>query len=214
MLDQPRVLVACEFTGTVRRAFRALGADAVSCDLLPAEDDGPHIQGDVREVLDDGWDLIIAHPPCTYLCNSGVRWLHERPGRWKKMVDAAVFFRQLLEAPAPHIAVENPVMHGYARKIVGRGPDQSIQPYEFGHDASKRTCLWLKDLPLLEATCHVEPGPDGTYANQTPSGQNKLGPSDQRGQDRARTYRGIAWAMAETWFPVVAQGNDSEEVTA
>ncbi len=130
--------------------------------------------------------------------------LYEREERWQDMIDAAVFFRDLLTAGVPHIAVENPVMHGWAKKIVGRGHDQTIQPYEFGHDASKRTCLWLKNLPELKPTEFVEPGPDGTYGNQTPSGQNKLGPSEDRGEKRSRTYQGIAEAMAEQWSPVIA----------
>lgn len=194
-----RVLVACEFTGTVRDAFRDRGHEAVSCDLKPSEEPGPHIQGDVRDVLDDGWDLMVAHPPCTYLCNSGVRWLHERESRWEKMERAAAFFRTLLEAPIPKVCIENPVPHGYAVEEIGRTYDQTIQPYEFGHPESKRTCFWLRNLPPVEPT-NVLPEPeDGVWENQTPSGQNKLGPSDSRSEDRARTYEGVAEAMAERW---------------
>lgn len=134
-----RVLVACEFSGAVRDAFIALGHVAMSCDLLPTEMSGPHYEGDVRDVLGDGWDLMVAHPPCTYLTNSGVRWLHTKPGRWEQMREGAEFFRELLNAPIPRVAVENPIMHGYAREIVGRRADQVIHPWQFGHLESKAT---------------------------------------------------------------------------
>jgi len=191
-----RILVACEYSGTVRDAFLEKGHDAVSCDLRPTESPGPHIKGDVMTVLEDGWDMMIAHPPCTYLANSGVRWLYEQETRWKDMIWGAVFFRNLLEAPIPRICVENPVVHRYARLIIGRSHDQTIQPYEFGHDASKRTCLWLKGLPPLQPTNIIE---KERYANQTPSGQNKLGPSPDRGKKRSKFYEGVAKAMAEQW---------------
>lgn len=140
--------MACEFSGRVRQAFRDLGADAWSCDLLPADDRSPHhYQGDVFDVIDDGWDLMIAHPPCTYLTNAGVRWLYTEPGRWEQMIDGAVFFRRLLDAEIPRIAVENPIMHRYAQKIIGRRQDQVVQPWMFGHPEQKGTGLWLKNLP-------------------------------------------------------------------
>lgn len=199
-----RVLVACEFSGTVRDAFRAAGHEAVSCDLLPTDALGPHYQGDARDLLEPGrWDLLIAHPPCTYLANSGAHWLHRQQGRWPKMEAGARFFRQLLHAPVPHVAVENPVMHKYAVAIVGRRQDQTIQPYEYGHPESKRTGLWLKNLPHLQPT-HVLPKPErGYWDNQTPSGQNKLGPSPDRWKQRSTFYTGWAAAMARQWGPYV-----------
>lgn len=185
-----RVLVACEFSGIVRDAFIERGHDAVSCDLLPTERPGPHIQEDVLEHLKDGWDLMIAHPPCTYLANSGVCWLSEDEDRWKRMEQGAMFFVTLLEAPVPKIAVENPIMHRYAVKIVGRRQNQVIQPWMFGHGETKATCLWLKNLPLLKATNIV-------------SGRRQyshyLSPSPDRWKLRSRTYPGIAAAMAEQW---------------
>lgn len=194
-----RVLVACEFSNTVRDAFITEGFRAISCDLQPPENGPPHIKADVRTILDDGWDLMIAHPPCTYLCNSGVRWLYEKQDRWQKMIEGAVFFRNLLTADIPHIAVENPVMHKYARQVIGRSHDQSIQPYEFGHPESKRTCFWLRNLPELQPTEVLAEPEGGVWENQTPSGQNKLGPSDDRWKERSRFYEGIAEAMAEQW---------------
>lgn len=190
-----RVLVACEFSGIVRDAFTARGHSAMSCDMLPTEADPiNHWQGDVLDVLDWGWDLMIAHPPCTYLANSGVRWLYKDGGvnedRWERMVEAAEFFRALLNAPIPRIAVENPIMHGYGKAIIGRGPDQIIQPWQFGHGETKATGLWLKNLPKLEPTNivdgreprvhHASPGPD-------------------RWKERSRTLTGIAQAMADQW---------------
>ena len=198
-----KVLVACEFSGIVREAFRKLDHDAISCDLLPSEQEGPHLQCDIRDVDMKGYDLLIAHPDCTYLANSGVHWLGRQEGRTEKMKQAAVFFKWFLEAPVPKICVENPVMHKYALEVIGRKHDQTIQPYQFGHDASKRTCLWLKGLPKLEGTKLISPchgvGFKMYYANQTPSGQNKLGPSPDRWKERSRTYKGIAEAMAEQW---------------
>ena len=144
-----RVLVACEFSGMVRDAFRANGHDAWSCDLLPSERLGPHYQGDVRDILGDCWDLMVAHPPCTYLSASGLHWNRRRPER-QALTDAAVLFvQQLLDAPIQRIAVENPI-GALSTRI--RKPDQIIQPWQFGHDASKATCLWLVNLPLLVPT--------------------------------------------------------------
>ena len=196
-----KVLVACEFSGVVREAFRAKGHDAWSCDILPAMDNSEfHFQQDVLEILyDDCWDLLIAHPPCTYLCNSGVHCLYKDELRWKKLDEASVFFRTFLCSGIPKICVENPVMHKYAIERIGRKQDQSIQPYQFGHAESKRTCLWLKGLPLLQPTNTLEKPDCGYWNNQTPSGQNKLGPSKNRGLLRSITYQGIADAMAEQW---------------
>jgi hypothetical protein len=192
-----KVLVGCEFSGTVRDAFAKLGHDAWSCDLLAAG--GKHIQGDVLKILDDGWDLAVFHPPCTYLSSSGLHWNKRRPERARLTEEAIEFARQLLAAPIHYIALENPV--GCLSSQI-RKPDQIIQPYWFGHDASKATCLWLKDLPKLRPTKFVEPrmvGGKPRWANQTDSGQNKLGPSKDRWALRSITYSGIAEAMATQW---------------
>lgn len=192
-----RWLVGCEFTGSVRRALRALGHDAWSCDLLPAADGDPHhIQGDVLDVLADGWDGAILHPPCTYLANSGVRWLYGGKGterdadRWRRMEDAARFFRSCLDAPIQRLAVENPIQHRHCRAIIGRGPDQTIQPWMFGHGETKATCLWLRGLPQLVPT-RVVGGrtPRVHHASQVPD----------RWKERSITLPGIAAAMAMQW---------------
>lgn len=200
-----RVLVACEFSGIVREAFRKRGHDAWSCDLLPCAI-GPeyHLHEDVLGVLNHpaGWDLMIAHPPCTYLAVSGLHWNKRLPERHKKHDEALRFVRDLLAAPIGRIALENPVgaISTHIRK-----PDQKIQPWQFGHPESKLTCLWLKGLPLLKPTNVLEPeqlqtnGKSPRWRNQTPTGQNKLGPSADRAQRRSITYQGIADAMAEQW---------------
>lgn len=189
-----RVLIACEFSGTVRRAFRALGHYAWSCDLLPAEDKSPHhIQDDVRNVLNGPWDLMIAHPPCTHLSVSGARWFKEKHTEQEA---ALRFVSELLDAPIAQIALENPISIISSRI---RKPNQIIQPWQFGHDASKATCLWLKNLPLLQPTDVLPGGRSARRANQTPSGQNKLPPSPDRWKLRSMTYDGIARAMAEQW---------------
>lgn len=185
-----RVLVACEFSGIVREAFAARGHDVWSCDLLPTERPGRHIEGDVLEHLDDGWDLMIAHPPCTHLAVSGARWWKDKAF---EQADALGFVKRLLDAPIPHIALENPT--GKISTAI-RKPDQIIQPWEYGEDASKATCLWLKRLPLLVSTNILPPG---RRANQTPSGQNNLPPGPDRWRERSRTYPGIAEAMADQW---------------
>lgn len=194
------VLVACECSGVVREAFRARGHEAWSCDLKPAEDGSPwHIQGDVMPVLAQGWDLIIAHPPCTYLSVSGMHWTTRGLRDPKLTEDALAFFRALLEAPCLRVCVENPV--GVTSTRI-RPPDQWVQPYEFGDDASKRTGLWLRGLRKLVPTCRV-PGRlvNGRerWANQTDSGQNRLGPSERRAAERSQTYPGLARAMADQW---------------
>ena len=197
-----RVLVACEFSGVVRDAFAALAHDAWSCDLLPTERPGQHIEGDVRDVLHQGWDLMIAHPPCTYLTNAGVRHLHSVPSkngvltkvhgeeRWRLMREAAAFFRDLLHAPIPRIAVENPIPHRYAVESIGRKYDQLIQPWQFGHGETKATCLWLKGLPKLTPTQVV----DGREARV-----HRMSPSPDRWKERSRTFEGIGRAMAAQW---------------
>ena len=193
-----KVLVACEYSGTVRDAFIAKGHDAMSCDLLPTDKPGPHYQGDVCDILDDGWDLMIAHPPCTYLSVSGIHWNNRGRG-WEETDKALDFVRLLLSANIPKIALENPVSIISSRI---RKPDQIIHPYQFGHDASKATCLWLKNLPKLQPTNMIAPrivNGRPRWGNQTDGGQNKLPPSDDRWKIRSTTYQGIADAMAETW---------------
>jgi hypothetical protein len=186
-----KVLVACEFSGVVRDAFRAKGHDAWSCDLLPCDAEPTyHIQGDVREILNRAWDLMIAHPPCTYLACSGARWFKDR---LQEQLAALDFVGFLLRQDIPRIALENPV--GVISSVIRR-PDQIIQPWYFGEDASKKTCLWLKNLPPLVPTHIID---KRRYANQTPSGQNKLGPSQDRAKLRSVTYKGIAEAMADQW---------------
>ena len=188
-----RLLVACEYSGRVRDAFIAKRHDAMSCDLLPTDVPGPHYQGDVMDIIGDGWDMMIAHPPCTYLCNSGVRWLHTQDGRWEKMRDAAEFFRGLLTSRwgfIPKICIENPVMHGYAKDIIGENFTQSIQPWQFGHGEVKRTCLWLSGLPPLVPTNVVE--------GREPK-VHHASPGPDRWKLRSTTYQGIADAMADQW---------------
>jgi len=185
-----KILVACEFSGTVRDAFREQGHDAVSCDLLPTESPGAHYQGDVLDIINDDWDMMIAHPPCTYLCNSGVSWLYRTDGRWKKMVEGARFFKTLLEADIPKICVENPIMHGFARDIIEQEQTQVIQPWMFGIPESKATCLWLKNLRPLICTQIM------TVREQR---LHRLPPSPDRWKLRSKTYPGIARAMAEQW---------------
>lgn len=256
-----RILIACEYSGTVRRAFAANGHTVMSCDLLPADDGSPdHYQGDVLDILHDGWDLMIAHPPCTYLSVSGMHWTTRGLRDPQLTEDALEFVNTLLTAPIPKIALENPISVISTRI---RKPDQIIQPWMFGDNASKKTCLWLKGLPRLvprldkiippkgwqkivwaydlpdcpdcgepfcpehlkhydECDCigptedevtiktidgidfgtRLDPAPKPVWANQTPSGQNKLGPSDDRWKIRSETYNGIAAAMAEQWGTV------------
>lgn len=194
-----RVLVACEFSGVVRDAFRALGHDAWSCDLLmsTAAFQGPHLEGDVRDFLTYfAWDLMIAHPPCTYLCSSGLHWNTRRPERALATEEALAFVLELANAPVPRIAIENPIGCLSSR---WRKPDQIVQPWYYGDDASKATCLWLKNLPPLRDTNRLPGDARTRRANQTASGQNKLGPSPDRWKLRSITYPGFAAAMAEQW---------------
>ena len=196
-----KILVACEFSGVVREAFRAKGHDAWSSDLLPADDGSEfHIQGDVLECLEDGWDMMIAHPPCTYLASSGLHWNKRIPGREDKTHEAMIFFLNLIgEGFISHgikkIAVENPIGRISTEY---RKPDQIIQPWQFGHPESKATCLWLKGLPKLKPT-EILTKTSKYWQNQTPTGQNKFGPSPDRWKKRSITYSGIAAAMAEQW---------------
>lgn len=195
-----KVLVACEFSGTVRNAFLARGHDAWSCDLLPAEDgSNRHITGDARELLGWGWDmLIVAHPPCTRLCNSGVRWLSSPPpGRteaemWAELRAGADLFSAFWNAPIERIACENPVMHRHAKALIRdyQPPAQSVQPWQFGHGETKRTCLWLRNLPPLRPTQVVE----GRAARV-----HRMPPGPDRWRERSRFFSGIAAAMADQW---------------
>ena len=223
-----RVLIACERFGVIRDAFIKAGHDAMSCDLVDTAVPGPHYTGDVRDILDDGWDLMIAHPDCTYLCSSGLHWNHRVPGRAQLTEEALDFVRLLMAAPISRIAIENPM--GRIGTAI-RKANQTIQPYEFGDNASKRTGLWLKNLPLLKPTGFVEPRlvcqdckfvfayghhkclKCGSHRylprwdNQTDSGQNKLGPSEDRAMLRAKTYQGWADAMADQWGRIL-KGDD------
>ena len=197
-----RVLVACEYSGTVRDAFRAAGHDAISCDLLPTDVPGPHHQGDVFDIINNGWDLMVAHPPCTYLSRAGARWLHQggkiNQDRLEQGHEAKAFFMALLNADIPRIAVENPT----PLKIFELPePTQAIQPWQYGHPYSKRTLFWLRNLPKLEPTQIVE--------NRTPylpsnTGGGKRGQAHSRGvarnwKESAKTFTGVAQAMAQQW---------------
>ena len=233
-----KVLIACEFSGTVRKAFRALGHDAWSCDLLPAEDGGEHYQQNVLMILDRGWDLMIAHPPCTHLAVSGARWFKEKV---VEQLAALEFVQRLLDAPIPHIALENPVSVISSRI---RKPDQIIQPWQHGHGETKTTCLWLKDLPKLEPTDIVVPewavkadgsihmSAKGKRDNPTHfltgrttrvlKGEqlaqweriHKEPPGPDRWKNRSRTYAGIAKAMAEQWGGHVALAKHNRMMAA
>ena len=199
-----RVLVACEFSGIVRRAFADRGHDAWSCDLLPAEDrSNKHLQCDVRDILADGWDLlIVAHPPCTRLCNSGVRWLSVPPkGKslaqmWAELDAGCALFSDLWNAPIERVAVENPVMHRHAKERIRNyaEPAQSVQPWQFGHGEVKRTCLWLRNLPPLIPTQIVE--------GRTPR-VHHMSPGPDRWKERSRFFPGIASAMAAQWGAIL-----------
>lgn len=198
------VLVACEFSGIVRDAFTARGHYAESCDIVPSETPGPHYQGDVLDILGgrsngQPWDLMIAHPPCTYLSNSGAKHLYlgmkkengPNPERWQAMWRAVYFFQRLLDCNIPRIAVENPVMLGYALDRIGELPDQIIQPWEHGHAESKATCLWLKGLSKLT--------PSDLILTIPKTSTHRMPPGPNRGRNRSRTFPGIAEAMAAQW---------------
>lgn len=194
-----KILIACEYSGRTRDAFIKRGFNAVSCDILDTESPGPHIKGDILDVLDDGWDLMIAHPPCTYLASSGLHWNKKNPERAQKTEDSLVFVEKLLNAPIKYIALENPI--GIISTRI-RKPDQYIQPYEYGEDASKKTCLWLKNLPKLKPTKIIEPRLVNGYkrwGNQRDSGHDKFNPSKDRGKLRSLTFQGWADAWAEQW---------------
>lgn len=196
-----RVLIGCERSGRVRDEFLALGHDAWSCDLASCWNYGPHLKCDVRELLCEGWDMAIFFPDCTYLAGSGLHWNKRRPWRAERTEKALEFVATLLSAPIEKIALENPV--GCISTRIRR-PDQIVHPWQFGENASKATCLWLKNLPHLQPTEILPGGRLARRANQTASGQNRLGPSPTRAMDRATTYRGIARAMAQQWGSVVS----------
>ena len=183
-----KVLIGCEFSGIVRNEFSKRGHDAWSCDLLPSETPGQHYQGDVFDILGDGWDMLIFHWPCTRLCNSGVRWLKER-NLMQEMEQSATQFKRLLDCGIARIAGENPIPHKYARRIMG-DYSQIVQPWQFGHGETKATCLWLKNLPKLTPTDIVE-GREGRVW--------KMSPGPNRWKERSRTFRGVAKAMASQW---------------
>jgi hypothetical protein len=195
-----RVLIACEYSGVVREAFRQRGHDAWSCDLLPSEQAGQHYQGDVRDILNDGWDLMIAHPPCTYLASMGIWWNHKRPERWEMTYEAKRFVELLWAAPIAQVALENPI--GYLNRNWQK-PTQIIHPWQFGHEASKPTCLWLRGLPCLLPTSIVGKGEFYTKKNGVRIAKWSHITSGTRKEERARiasrTFSGVAQAMAEQW---------------
>jgi hypothetical protein len=196
-----KVLVACEYSATVRDAFRALGHDAWSCDLLPTDGDPAyHFEGDALALAHRGdWDLMIAHPPCTYMTNAGVHWLHKDPTRWEKLDEGAAFFKALWDAPIKRIAIENPVMHKYAKeRIGGMQQTQTIQPYQFGHMEQKATCLWLKGLMPLRPTTDLKAETKALPDNERQR-LHYLPPSADRWKLRSTTFKGIAAAMADQW---------------
>lgn len=203
--DFMRVLIACEFSGIVREAFRARGHDAWSCDLIETEIPGQHLIMDNDMHLKDTvysskWDLLIAHPPCTRLCNS-VWWYIVKHGLHEEVRQAAIFFNMLLNAPVKRKALENPIMNREAKKYIRR-QDQIVQPYNFGENASKATCLWVEGLPRLVNTGYYPPriaNGKKRWGNQTDGGWNRLPPDEDRGKDRSRTFYGIAAAMAAQW---------------
>ena len=195
-----KVLVACEFSRTVADAFEKKGHDVTSCDFLPAKKPGKHYQGNVYDILYNKWDLLIGHPTCTRICNSGVMWL-DRRNLWEDMYKACDFFRDLMNADIPKICIENPIPHKYALKEIGRKYDQIIQPWQFGHGETKATCLWLAGLPPLQPTNIV----DGRVArvHRMPAGPN-------RWRERSRTFEGIAWAMALQWGCLADEMREAE----
>jgi len=193
-----KILIACEFSGIVREAFKVKGHDAWSCDLIDTEIPGQHIIGDVLEILDQGWDMMIAHPPCTYLANSGISWFYDgcvaNNERFENLGLAEYFFLKLLNCNINKICIENPIQHHYARQVI-RKYDQIIQPYYFGESKSKRTCLWLKNLPLLIPTMIVDKG--DFYLCHNGRTNPKWYSTSQK--NRSRTFQGIANAMADQW---------------
>lgn len=206
-MNKLRVLVGCEFSGVVRNALNSIhGVYAISCDLLPC-DDGMmdyHYQGDIRDLLKDKWDLGIFFTPCTFLCNSGVRWLKNNPERWESMKQDAQLFKDCMNADIPFIANENPIPHKYAVELIGRKYDQIIQPYQFGHPERKATCLWLKNLPKLQETNNVK---EKMLALPKKESQriHYMSPSENRQHERSITYSGVAQAMTQWIYYILEQ---------
>jgi hypothetical protein len=214
-----KILVACEYSGRVRDSFKAKGHDVISCDILPTERAGFHYQGQVEDfIYSEDWDIVIAFVPCTFICNSGVQWLHTRPGRVAQMRAGVDFFNLFLNHPCERICIENPIPHKYAVELMnipesfsrqrGKPYSQIIQPWWYGEDASKQTCLWLKNLPLLKKG--KKPLIKHRYANQSLCGADKTSPSKTRSKDRALTYWGVARAMADTWGNINQEVQDAE----
>lgn len=197
-MQRLKILIACEFSGIVREAFKARGHDVWSCDLLDTEIPGQHYQGDVMDIINDDWDMMIAHPPCTYLANSGVQHLHKNFKRWDDLRDSYFFFMNLFNCNIPKICIENPIPHGYANLPKY---NQIIQPWMFGHEVMKKTCLWLKNLPFLQPTKIVSQGEKYIGKNGKSNGSKwyQLPPSQDRWKYRSRTFKGIAEAFAEQW---------------
>lgn len=194
-----RVLIACEFSGIVRDAFSAKGHDAWSCDLLPSERQGNHIQDDVLQHLQDGWDMVLGFPPCTFLCNSGVRWLKGNSERQTNRQNAIRFVKTIWDAPCERVCIENPIG---CLSTAWMKPSQIIQPFDHGHPDWKSTCLWLRGLPLLQPSVITFPEQvvgGGMKPGRISSRIHRLPPSDHRWKDRSRTYEGIAKAMADQW---------------
>lgn len=206
-----RVLIACECSGRVRDAFLALGHDAMSCDLQPTEVPGPHYQGDVRDVLHDGWDMMIAHPDCTRLTNAGVRWLKvPPPGKtlvqmWRGLFDGAEFYRLLRDAPIPRKAIENPIMHCHARELIQPGQRQVVQPWWFGDPYFKATGWELIGLPPLVPTNKLTPPKPGTPEHKAWSAVHRASPGPQRKIERSRFYPGMSAACAAQWGGVALE---------
>lgn len=201
-----KVLIACEYSGRVRDAFIARGHDALSCDLLDTEVPGPHYQGPVEDVLYDDWDMLIAHPPCQFLANSGARWLYRQgtlervPARWASMRDGAAFFNLFVHAEhIPLRCIENPIMHAHGRRLIKLPPSQIIQPWQFGTKEMKATCLWLTGLPPLVPTDVVGPPPKDALLRRQWAKVHQMPPGPDRWKHRSRTYAGIAAAMANQW---------------
>ena len=195
-----RALVACEFSGRIRDELIALGVDAVSCDLLPTEKEGPHYHGDVRDILYDGWDMMVAHPPCTTISKAGVRWLHSDPKRWLQLAKDCDFFNELLRAPIPKMIIENPIPHRYATEQLDRKYDQIIHPWQHGHLFTKATCLWLKNVNPIIPTELVKKEmlklSKKEYGFKYQRGNYSYKASEARRKYRSITYKGIAKAIA------------------
>jgi len=192
------ILIACEYSGIIRDAFIKKGHKAISCDLLPTDSRGPHYHGDVRDILNLNWDMIIAHPECTYLCNSGVRHLHTDQSRWTRLDESAKFFKLFLDHPCPKKVIENPIPHKYAVERIGRKYTQIVQPWMHGHMETKATCLWIMGLPKLQESNNVR-----EEMKKLPKREQQrlyyLPPSKDRWKIRSTTFSGLAKAMANQW---------------